>query len=85
MSWKLKKLVAVSAISMFMMGKKTEEELERILCIRCPVTLKDQNKALLNFEHEDNAMSQAFAHQLGFKIWKTNIGAQKIDGIILKP
>ncbi len=25
-------------------------------------------------------MSQAFAHQLGLKIRKTNVGAQKIDG-----
>ncbi len=29
-------------------------------------------------------MSQAFAQQLGFKICKTNIGAQKIYGTILK-
>lgn len=29
-------------------------------------------------------MSQAFALQLGLKIWKTNVGAQNIDGITLK-
>ncbi len=29
-------------------------------------------------------MSQAFAHQLGLKICKTNVGAQKIDGTTLK-
>ncbi len=29
-------------------------------------------------------MSQAFAHQLGLKIWKTNVGAWKIDGITLE-
>ena len=29
-------------------------------------------------------MSQVFAFQLGFKIWKINIKAQKIDGTILK-
>ncbi len=29
-------------------------------------------------------MSQTFAHQLGLKIWKTNIRAQKIDGSTLE-
>ncbi len=29
-------------------------------------------------------MSQAFAHQLGLKICKTNVGAQKIDGTTLE-
>ena len=29
-------------------------------------------------------MSQAFAFQLGLKIWETNIRAQKIDSITLK-
>ncbi len=29
-------------------------------------------------------MSQDFAHQLGPKIWKTNVGAQKIDGTTLE-
>ncbi len=29
-------------------------------------------------------MSQAFAHQLGFKIWKTNVATQKIDSTTLE-
>ncbi len=29
-------------------------------------------------------MSQVFASQLGFKIWKTNVRAQKMDNIILE-
>ena len=29
-------------------------------------------------------MSQVFAQQLGLKIWKTNIGAQKMDNITLE-
>ncbi len=29
-------------------------------------------------------MSQAFTFQLGLKIWKTNIGAYKINGTILE-
>ncbi len=31
-----------------------------------------------------NAMSQAFTHQLGLKICKTNVGAQKINGTTLE-
>ncbi len=56
-----KKLVAVSATSTSMIDKITEEELERVPCIRYPVTFKDQAKALLDSESEVNAMSQAFA------------------------
>ncbi len=37
---KAKKLVAVSATST-LMTKKSEEELERVSCIRYPVTFKD--------------------------------------------
>ncbi len=66
------------------MTEKTEEELERVSCIWYPITFKDQTEILLNSESEVNAMSQAFAHQLGFKIRKINIGAQKIDDTILK-
>lgn len=67
-----------------MTSKKTEEELERVLCVWYLVTFKDQNKALLDSGSTVNAMSQAFAHQLDLKIWKTNIKTQKIDGTILK-
>ncbi len=66
------------------MTEKKEEELERIPCIWYPVTFKDQTKALLDSESEVNAMRQAFAHQLGLRIWKTNVIVQKIDGITLE-
>ncbi len=77
--------MAVSAISTSM-TEKTEEkkELERIPCIRYPVTIKDQIESLLDSGSEVNAMSQAFASQLGLKIRKTNVGAQKINGITLE-
>ncbi len=64
--------------------KKTEEELERVPCIRYTVTFKDQTEALLDSESDVNAMSQAFAQQLCLKICKTNVGAQKIDGTTLE-
>ncbi len=57
-----------------MIDKKTEE-LERVPCIRYPVTFTDQTEALLDSGSEVNAMSQAFAQQLGLKVRKTNIRA----------
>ncbi len=65
------------------MTEKTEE-LEWIPCIRYFVTFKDQTEALLDSRSEVNAIGQAFAQHLGFKINKTNIGAQKIDGTTLE-
>ncbi len=52
--------MAVSAISMSMTDKKTEE-LEQVPCIQYPVAFKDQNEALLDSGSEVNAMSQVFA------------------------
>ncbi len=83
MSGEAKKLVAVSATSTSMTEKKTDE-LERVPCIRYPVTFKDETEALLDSGSEVNAMSRAFALQLGLKIRKTNVGAQKIDGTTLE-
>ncbi len=81
-----KKRVVVSANSTSTTDKKTEEELERVPCIWYPVTFKDQDQteALLDSGSKVNAMSQAFAQQLGFKIRKTNVRAQKIDGTTLE-
>ena len=77
--------MAVLATSTSMTGKKIEEEeLEWVPCIWYPVTFKDQTKAILNSESKVNAINPAFASQLGFKIWKTNVGAQKIYGTTLE-
>ncbi len=62
-----KKLVTVLA-TFILMIEKMEEELERISCIWYSVIFKDQTKALLDLESKVNAISQAFAHQLGLKI-----------------
>ena len=82
LSWQAKKLVAILVTSMSITIKK--EELEQVPYIRYPVTFKDQTEALLDSESKVNVMSQAFAYQLGFTIWKTNVGAQKINGTILE-
>ncbi len=79
---KVKKLVAVLVASTSMTEKT--EELKWVLCIWYPVTFKDQTGALLDSGSKVNAMSQAFAQQLGLKIRKTNVGVQKINGITLK-
>ena len=73
----------VLATSM-LMTEKTEEELEQISCIWYPVIIKNQTEALLDLGSKINAMSQAFAHELGLKIQKTNVKAQKINGISLE-
>ncbi len=76
--------MAVSATSTSITDKKTEVELEQVPCIWYPVTFKDQTEALLDSGSEINAMSQVFAQQLGLKICKTNVEAQKIDGNTLE-
>ena len=85
MSRQAKKLVAVLATSTSVTDKKTEEELEWVPCIRYPITFKkDQMEALLDSGSKINAISQGFAQQLGLRIRKTNIGAQKIDSTTLE-
>ena len=65
-----------------------EKTLEHILCIHYLVqfkkdTSKAQVQALINSESEVNTIHPTFAKQLGLPIRPTDIGAQKIDGIIL--
>ncbi len=62
-------------------GKK---KVERVSCFWYPIIFKNQTEALLDSRSEVNAISQAFAYQFDLKIWKINIGAQKIDGTTLK-
>ena len=81
---KIKKLLMVLATSMLTTEKKTEEKLKWVPCIWYFITLKNQTKTLLNLESKINAINQAFASQLGFKIWKTNVKVQKIDSTTLK-
>ncbi len=67
-----------------MTDKITEEELERVSCIWYPVTFKNKTEVLLDSESEVNIISQAFAQQLGLKIRKTNVRAQKINSTTLE-
>ncbi len=63
---------------------KKKGELEQVLCIKYPITFKEWTKTLLDSRSKVNAISQAFALQLGLKIRKTNVSGQKIDGTTLK-
>ena len=45
---------------------------------------QEQIKALLDSGSKVNAMSPTYVEKLGLKTWKTNVGAQKIDGFALK-
>ena len=61
--------------------------LDRVPCICYPVQFR-KNKSrdvltLLNSESEINAMTLAYTDQLGFKVQKIDISAQKINGSLL--
>ena len=61
--------------------------LSKVPCICYFVQFRnDKNKdvlALLNSGNEVNAMTLAYMAHLGLKVRVTNIGAQKIDGLLL--
>ena len=72
---------------------ETSKEVVRVPCIHYPVRFQEdseqedqqqQVRALLDSGSEVNAMSPAYAKRLGLKTWKTNVGAQKIDGSALE-
>lgn len=68
-------------------AKEGNLALECVLCIHYPVQFKnstDKIQALINLDSNVNAMVPDYAKKLGFKIRKNNVGAQKIDGSILK-
>ena len=61
------------------------EEVVRVPCIQYLVQFQEkQVKALLNSGSKVNVMNLDFARKLDLKIWKTNVGAQKIDGSALE-
>lgn len=61
--------------------------LEKIPCIYyliCFQEDQEQIKALLNSGNKVNVISLVYIKKLGLKIWKTNVGVQKINGSIFK-
>ena len=62
-----------------------KEVIVRVPCIHYLVRFQEEQiKALLNNSSEINAMSPTYVKRLSLKTWKTNIGAQKIDGSALE-
>ena len=82
----------VLAISVPVIDGNEKIVLEKVPCIHYPVQFQEdqrqggqkQVRALLNSGSKVNTMSPAYAERLGFKTWKTNVGAQKIDGFALE-
>ena len=70
-------------------NEKSEGEypnLARVPCIRYPITFRKKSvsmSALLDSESEVNAIYPTFARKLGLPIRSTDVGAQKIDRIML--
>ena len=63
------------------------KEVVRMLCIHYPVRFQEgqeQIRTLLDSGSKVNTMSSAYIKRLSLKAWKTNVGAQKIDGSPLK-
>ena len=60
----------------------------QVSCIYYQVQFqKDKNKgnvsALINTDSKINTITSAYATKLGFKVWKTDVKAQKIDSSLL--
>ena len=61
--------------------------LDQILCIYYLVQfrkLKEIIKVLIKFDNKINAMTLAYAQQLCLRSQSTDVGAQKIDNLLLK-
>ena len=88
----VKKLLTVSATSTPVtvareegVGENLRANLARVLCIRYLINFgKKSVSALLDSGGEVNAVHPAFTKELGLSIRLTDMGAQKIDGTMLK-
>ena len=86
-----KKLVSVLATSALVIEASKEAQkviLDRVPCIHYLVQFqKDKGSiiwALIDSNSEVNAMTPAYAKQLGLQVRKTDVKAQKIDGSLLR-
>ena len=71
-----------------MTQKLLEVIVDRVSYIHYPFQFQKNKKAtiwaLIDSSSEVNAMAPAYAATLGLKVYQTNIGAQKIDGLLFK-
>ena len=85
--FKGKKLVLVLATFLLVTETNKEVTLEWMPCIHYLLCFwKDivDIRALINSGSEVNIMALAYASKLGFKVYSIDVGAQKVDGSILK-
>lgn len=60
-------------------------ELKKAPCIYYPVQFQEKSVyTLINLDSKVNRISPNFAKKLGFEVWQTKIGTQKIDSLSLK-
>ena len=80
---------AVETVEVDKDGKESEDEypnLAQVPCIWYPITFRKKSVsvlALLDPGSEVNTIHSSLAQELGLPIRRTDVGAQKIDGIIL--
>ena len=66
-------------------SKEGDVALQRVLYVHYSIRFKKKEvQALIDLGNEVNAMILAYASRLGLRVYRTNIGAQKIDGSTLK-
>ena len=88
---KSKKLVPVSATSVSVTEASKEAQkviLDRVPYLHYPVQFQKEKgasiQALINLGSKVNTMTLAYAKQLGLQVRKTDVGAQKINGSLLR-
>ena len=81
--------MSVSTTCAFVAGanKKAQEViLDRVPYIHYPIQFQKEKEvimALINSDSKVNTMTPAYTFKLGIQVWKTNVGAQKIDSSLL--
>ena len=76
--------MSVLVTSLLVTGSN-EKVVVRVPCIHYSVRFQEEQvRALLDSGNKVNAMNSDYAWKLGLKIWRTNVGAQKIDDSALE-
>ena len=80
-----KRLVAVSAIFTSVTANSEAIHLQRISYISYLIQFqREEVRALSNSDRKVNVMTSVYTLKLGFRVYPTDIGAQKIDGSIFE-
>ena len=80
-------MISATFLSVTETSKEDYVTLRRVSCIHYSLRFYKNTtdvRALVDLSGKINAMTAAYVLKLGFKVYPTNIGAQKIDSSILK-